>query len=115
VVRASTGGGGGSGGGSSGGGGGGGGGGDGDDGEKKPEKPTGGFRWKGWEDRVAADPQFAYKVFIEQVGGRGGALPVHSWPCWLAGERCSSVLHCTCDAGCILRHPGHCCLISCCR
>ena len=47
---------------------GGGGGGDGDDGKDgQPQKPTGGFRWKGWEDRVAADPQFAYKVFIEQV------------------------------------------------
>ena len=22
---------------------------------------------KGWEDRIAADPQFTYKVFVEQV------------------------------------------------
>jgi hypothetical protein len=25
--------------------------------------------WKGWQDRVAADPQFVYKVMIEQVIG----------------------------------------------
>jgi hypothetical protein len=25
------------------------------------------LKWKGWEDRVKADPQFAYKVLIEQV------------------------------------------------
>ncbi len=25
------------------------------------------FGWKGWRDRVAADQQFPYKVFIEQV------------------------------------------------
>lgn len=57
------------GGGSTGGGSGGGGGGGGDDAEDNGpsiNKPTG-FRWKGWEDRVAADAQFPYKVFIEQV------------------------------------------------
>lgn len=63
-------------GGSSGGSGGSGGGGGGDGGEGQPEdKKEPMFRWKGWEDRVAADPQFAYKVFIEQVGDariRGG-------------------------------------------
>lgn len=26
------------------------------------------LRWKGWRERVAADPSFPYKVFIEQVG-----------------------------------------------
>jgi hypothetical protein len=26
------------------------------------------LRWKGWQERVAADPSFPYKVFIEQVG-----------------------------------------------
>ena len=24
---------------------------------------------KGWEERIAADPQFTYKVFVEQVNG----------------------------------------------
>ena len=52
-------------GGSSGGSGGSGGGG-GDDGEQPSEKkPV--FGWKGWQDRVAADPQFVYKVVVEQV------------------------------------------------
>ncbi|EFN54829.1 hypothetical protein CHLNCDRAFT_23974, partial [Chlorella variabilis] len=48
----------------------GGGGGGGDDEEPAPEpapKPVAG--WKGWQDRVAADPQFVYKVVIEQVIG----------------------------------------------
>lgn len=49
-------------------GGGGGGGGDGNDGEEPKDKNGPLFRWKGWEDRMAADPQFGYKVFIEQVG-----------------------------------------------
>lgn len=73
-------GGGGSGGGGSGGSGGGGGDG-GDDGEPEPEKKKNFFSWKGWEERVAADPNFVYKVFIEQVwslnlGSRPGAMPV---------------------------------------
>ncbi len=25
------------------------------------------LRWRGWQDRVAADPSFPYKVFIEQA------------------------------------------------
>lgn len=25
------------------------------------------MRWRGWQDRVAADPSFPYKVFIEQA------------------------------------------------
>lgn len=25
------------------------------------------LRWRGWQDRVAADPNFPYKVFIEQA------------------------------------------------
>ena len=64
-VAAAGGGDGGSSGGSSGGSGGSGGGG-GDDGEQPSEKkPV--FGWKGWQDRVAADPQFVYKVVVEQV------------------------------------------------
>lgn len=35
-----------------------------DSGEHK--KPKSGLL-KGWEERVAADPEFAYKVFVEQV------------------------------------------------
>lgn len=64
-----------SGGGKSGGGGGGGDGGKGDgkgdegeDGKKKT-----GF-WKGWEDRVAFDPEFPFKVFLEQVRGETALL-----------------------------------------
>lgn len=29
-------------------------------------KPNGGM-WKGWADRVAADPEFPFKVLLEQV------------------------------------------------
>jgi hypothetical protein len=58
--------------GGSGGGGGGGWGGDGagkgegsGEGGQQPKK--GGFAWKGWTDRVAADPEFPFKVMLEQV------------------------------------------------
>ena len=55
-------------GGSGGSGGSGGGGGGDDEPEGQPEKkPV--IGWKGWQDRVAADPQFVYKVMIEQVIG----------------------------------------------
>jgi hypothetical protein len=69
-LHASAGGGGGSGGGGSSGGGGGGGGGGDDD--AKPKKS--GIVWKGWADRVAADPQFVYKVIVEQVIGVGASV-----------------------------------------
>ncbi|KAK9818885.1 hypothetical protein WJX74_007678 [Apatococcus lobatus] len=64
-------------------GGGGGGGGDdrhGDD--ESSSKPT--FGWKGWRDRVAADQQFPYKVFIEQIIGVGAAVigDMSSRPYW---------------------------------
>ena len=58
------------------------GGGGGDDGEEQPQKkPV--FGWKGWQDRVAADPQFVYKVVIEQVrlGVLGG---------WSGGSVCAA-------------------------
>ena len=42
-----------------------GGGGD-DDSSGQPSKGSR-FSWPGWEARVAADPQFIYKVFVEQV------------------------------------------------
>jgi protein quaking len=56
----------------SGGGGGGGSGGDGGSGAGKggegSEQPKGkGWAWKGWTDRVAADPEFPFKVLLEQV------------------------------------------------
>lgn len=47
-------------------GGGGGDGGAGDD--SSADQPNkGGFYWKGWADRVAADPEFPFKVLLEQV------------------------------------------------
>lgn len=84
---AASGGGGGSGGSSGGSGGGGGGGGDGgDDGEQKPEKKV--FGWKGWQDRVAADPQFVYKVMIEQIIGVSASVvgDMASRPNWGLNE-----------------------------
>lgn len=52
--------------GNSGGGGHGGDGSESDDGEAKRDEAIL-LRWKGWQERVAADPSFPYKVFIEQV------------------------------------------------
>jgi hypothetical protein len=52
------------------GGGGGGGDGKGDGEEPEEEKPKGGFFWKGWQDRVAFDPEFPFKVLLEQVRSR---------------------------------------------
>lgn len=39
---------------------------------------------KGWEERIAADPQFTYKVFVEQVIGVGAAVlgDMSSRPYW---------------------------------
>jgi hypothetical protein len=38
------------------------------DGDSGPSRHEGkGFKWKGWEDRVNADPSFVYKVCVEQV------------------------------------------------
>lgn len=34
--------------------------------EPEPEVSQG-IRWQGWQDRVQADPQFVYKVIVEQV------------------------------------------------
>lgn len=49
-----------------------GGGGD-DDSSGQPSKGSR-FSWPGWEARVAADPQFIYKVFVEQVIGVAAAV-----------------------------------------
>ncbi|KAK9862835.1 hypothetical protein WJX84_007917 [Apatococcus fuscideae] len=58
------------------------GGGDSNDDDSSSSKPT--FGWKGWRDRVAADQQFPYKVFIEQVIGVGAAVigDMSSRPYW---------------------------------
>ncbi|KAK9827609.1 hypothetical protein WJX81_005832 [Elliptochloris bilobata] len=76
-------------GGSSGGfGGGSGGGGDDGAGEGGAHRSDGGgnflMRWRGWQDRVAADPSFPYKVFIEQIIGVGAAVvgDMSSRPYW---------------------------------
>ncbi|KAI7842868.1 hypothetical protein COHA_003486 [Chlorella ohadii] len=84
-VAAAGGGDGGSSGGSSGGSGGSGGGG-GDDGEEAEKKPV--FGWKGWQDRVAADPQFVYKVVVEQVIGVSASVigDMASRPNWGLNE-----------------------------
>lgn len=42
-----------------------------DDAEKAASK---GFRFKGFEDRMNADPQFLYKVIVEQIIGVGAAV-----------------------------------------
>lgn len=65
-------------------GGGGGGGGDGDAGKRKAK----GGLIKGWEERVAADPEFAYKVFVEQVIGVGASVvgDMASRPNWGLSE-----------------------------
>ncbi len=47
-----------------------GGGGDDSDSPDEPEKKGILIRWQGWQERVAADPSFPYKVFIEQVRRR---------------------------------------------
>lgn len=48
----------------------------------------GSILWKGWRDRVAADPQFAYKVFIEQVIGVSASVigDMASRPNWGLNE-----------------------------
>ncbi len=57
------------------GGGGGGGGGDSSSGGGGGAAAAGGLvMWKGWQDRVAADPQFVYKVLVEQIIGVGASV-----------------------------------------
>ena len=43
------------------------------DGDDRPQSSEG-WGWKGWKDRVSADPQFAYKVLVEQIIGVGAAV-----------------------------------------
>ena len=58
---------------------GGGGGGDDSHGSSKPSAKN--SLLKGWEERIAADPQFTYKVFVEQVGTLLAKLPLTSTHC----------------------------------
>lgn len=46
------------------------------------------FGWKGWQDRVAADPQFVYKVMIEQIIGVSASVigDMASRPNWGLNE-----------------------------
>lgn len=62
-------------------------GGDGDRGDDGSAKDDG-IMWKGWKDRVAADPQFPYKVFVEQVIGVGASVlgDMSSRPNWGLNE-----------------------------
>lgn len=63
------------------------GGGGGDEGSV-PEEEEDTIMWKGWRDRVAADPQFPYKVFIEQIIGVGASVigDMASRPNWGLNE-----------------------------
>lgn len=40
----------------------------------KGDDSEGGFGWQGWKDRVAFDPEFPFKVFVEQIIGVGAAV-----------------------------------------
>ena len=78
------------------GGGGGGGGGDGEgkgddgEGEDKPKKRSG--FWKGWDERVAYDPEFPFKVMLEQVRFCTRDLThIRYLPFFAKQTRCSSV------------------------
>ena len=44
--------------------------------------------WKGWNDRVAADPQFVYKVLVEQIIGVAASVlgDMASRPNWGLNE-----------------------------
>lgn len=73
----------------SGGGGDNGGGGGGDDDDEQPNgNDDGGIMWKGWKDRVAADPEFVYKVLVEQIIGVGASVigDMSSRPNWGLNE-----------------------------
>eukprot|EP00775_Hariotina_reticulata_P011776 gene11776-11921_t len=69
---------------------GGGGRGDGDSnaGDGSEDKKKGGFVWQGWADRVAADPEFPFKVLLEQVIGVGASVigDMSSRPNWGLNE-----------------------------
>lgn len=56
------------------------------DGDDQPPKKA--FGWKGWQDRVAYDPEFPFKVFLEQVIGVGASVigDMSSRPNWGLNE-----------------------------
>ena len=64
-----------------------GGGDDGHDGDDAEEQGTG-IMWKGWQERVAADPEFVYKVLVEQIIGVGASVvgDMSSRPNWGLNE-----------------------------
>ena len=66
-----------------------GGGGDDSDIPGEPEQKGILIRWQGWQERVAADPSFPYKVFIEQVGFLRSLASRHSSAacCVINGQR----------------------------
>lgn len=57
-----------------------------DDGEEGNDDS--GIMWKGWKDRVAADPEFVYKVLVEQIIGVGASVvgDMSSRPNWGLNE-----------------------------
>ena len=74
------------------------------DGDGEEDKPKKRVLWQGWADRVAADPQFVYKVVIEQV---------RFW-CWFCGRgtACAMATSQGCSEGRCIRQrvsaPPHC-------
>lgn len=84
-LRAAAAGGGGNGGGS---GGGNGGGDNNDDDNDGSSEEKSSIMWKGWQDRVAADPEFVYKVLVEQIIGVGASVvgDMSSRPNWGLNE-----------------------------
>ncbi len=63
------------------------------------------MRWRGWQDRVAADPSFPYKVFIEQAPPLQRAWACRRRPC-LAGSAVSKHAR-LCAAPCLRVHLEH--------
>lgn len=52
------------------------------------EEKNSGIMWKGWQERVAADPEFVYKVLVEQIIGVGASVvgDMSSRPNWGLNE-----------------------------
>lgn len=59
----------------------------GDDGDDHGDKNNG-IMWKGWQERVEADPEFVYKVLVEQIIGVGASVvgDMSSRPNWGLNE-----------------------------
>lgn len=58
------------------------------DGDDKDDSKNESILWKGWNERVAADPQFVYKVLVEQIIGVGASVvgDMASRPNWGLNE-----------------------------